>query len=155
MKVRDILSHPDRYLGCRVTVEGSVHLSTLNEQIRCAWVCDTTAGSNELSPPDSGLLLRYPGMMGRFVPVRSGPVFPLIGFECEALLVKSDISPWKYALVDFSSARYFQRPGDSWCVMNLDLLPGRQHLVDIIGAVGYSDEERADYILKLLRRMTD
>ena len=39
--------------------------------------------------------------------------------------------------------------------MNLELLPDKSNLIELIGAKGYSDEERAEYVLKYLKRLTD
>lgn len=155
MKVHELLSEPNRYIGRCVHVEGSVHLGTFEDQKKRVWVSHPIADSAELPRPGDGLLIKFPGIVGRFIPNRSGPVFPMIGFECEGTLVHTELAPWTYALVDLRSARYFQRTGDQWNAMNLELLPDKSNLIELIGAKGYSDEERAEYVLKYLKRLTD
>ena len=153
MTVRELLRQPDLSLGRRVSVEGAVHVGTFDGQ-KCVWVSGSISDQTVQIDPSQGILIRYPGIVGRFLPSRSGPIFPLMGFECDATLVHSGQQPWTYALVELTSARYFQRTGDGWCPMNTGLIPDKTQLIEIIGAQGYSDEEKADYVLKLLRRLT-
>jgi hypothetical protein len=155
MNVHEILSDPNRYIGRCIQVEGSVHLGTFEDQKKRVWVSNPIADSAEQPRPQDGLLIKFPGIVGRFIPQRSGPIFPMIGFECKATFVYTELSPWTYALVDLRSARYFQRTGDPWNAMNLELLPERSNLIDIIGAKGYSDEDRAGYVMEYLKRLTD
>lgn len=153
MTVRELLRQPNLFLGRRVSVEGSVHLGTFDGQ-KYAWVSDSIPDPAWQIDPSQGIMIRYPGIVDRFLPSRSGPIFPMLGFECEATLIHSERQPWHYALVELKSARYFQRTGDAWCPMNTELIPNRTLLIEIIGAQGYGDEEKADYVLKLLRRLT-
>jgi hypothetical protein len=155
MTVRELLLQPSRYLGRRITVEGSAHVGTFADQRKHVWISDSISDGTEPLDPRKGILVKFPGIVERFLPSRSGPIFPMSGFECEATLVHSEQQPWSYALVELTTARYFQRVGDAWCPMNTGLIPDKTQLIEIIGARGYSDEEKADYVLKLMRRLTD
>ena len=147
MQVSEVLANPGTYLGQRVSVEGSVHYSDFPDMSKHVWLSDLITSREEACWPESGLLVMYPGIRARFIPQRSGPQFPFVGFECKGILIRSPIAPCSYALMDLSSVRYKHLSPDEWLWMNLRFVPDRRYLQDIL-AFRSSDEAKIDAILQ-------
>lgn len=147
MQVWEVLAGPHAYLGDRIVVEGSAHISECSDKKKHVWISNSITNREDMPNSAAGLLIMFPGVELRLVSPRAGgSKFPFIGFKCEGILVKTAVSPFTYALMDLSAAQYKQLDQDEWCGMSRELVPNRTYIQDIISCRA-SDEKKADAIL--------